>query len=157
MNDPSHLAPVIPLHGQREATKMPRAVIDTKLTERKDLETLPPDNGEEGGYVELRRMSYKEFLQRRDMVSSLSFDGQGKDTKATMEMAQAVVTQFEFQTCIVDHNLLDANDKPLDFRSPKAFSQLDPRVGEEIATYIDEMNKWDRDSEGDDPLPVTED
>jgi len=136
---------------------MPRATVDTATTERKDLETLPPSNGEEGGWVELRRMSYGEFLKRRDMVSKMSFDGQGKDTKATMEMAQEVVTKYEFQTCIVDHNLEDHNGKPVDFRSSKAFATLDPRIGEEIATYIDEMNKWDKEEDEDAPLPSSED
>jgi len=122
-------------------------------TERKDLKTLPSMNGEEGGFVELRRMTYGEFLHRRDMVSKMSFDGQGKDTKATMEMAQALVTQYEFKICIVDHNLTDDNDNPIDFRSTKALSNLDPRVGEEISTYIDEMNKWEPEEDGADPLP----
>jgi len=136
---------------------MPRAVVDVGLTERYDLETLPANSIEEGGWVELRRMSYGEFLKRRDMISKTSFEGQGKDTKATMEMAQEIVTRYEFQTCIVDHNLLDANDKPIDFRSTKAFSTLDPRIGEEIASYIDKMNKWDAEEDGNDPLPPSED
>ena len=136
---------------------MVKATVDTSYTERKDLKTLPGHGGEEGGYVVLRRMSYGEFLKRRDMVSKMSFDGQGKDTKATMEMAQEVVAAYEFKTCIVDHNLTDDNDKPIDFRSSKAFAILDPRVGEEIATYIDEMNKWDAEEDGTDPLPGSRD
>lgn len=156
VNSPaSHLASIIPINALREG-KMPRATV-SRETERKELKTAPGDGNEEGGFVELRRMTYGEFLSRRDMISKMSFDGQGKDTKATMEMAQALVTQFEFKTCIVDHNLTDDNDKPIDFRSAKALAILDPRVGEEISHYIDEMNKWEPEEEGADPLPDSRD
>jgi len=151
----SNLAPVIPINALREG-KMVKATV-SRDSERRELKTAQGDGNEEPGFVELRRMTYGEFLSRRDMVSKMSFDGQGKDTKATMEMAQAVVTQFEFKTCIVDHNLTDDNDKPLDFRSAKSLSILDPRIGEEISTYIDEMNKWEPEEDGADPLPDSRD
>jgi hypothetical protein len=123
---------------------MPKATVDTTATERYDLKTC------EGGFVELRTMSYGEFLRRRDLLSKMSFEGKGKnDQKATIESANAVVAQYEFQACIVDHNLEDDNGKPLDFRSNRTFATLDPRVGEEIASYIDKMNKWDEESEED--------
>lgn len=134
---------------------MPKAVVSPKVTERKELETLPPEDGEEGGFVELRHMSYGEYLKRRDMISNMSFKGEGKNTEAFMKMANEEVALYEFATCIVDHNLQDENGNSLDFRSKRAFQMLNPRVGEEISNYIDEMNKWEKDSE--DPLVTSGD
>jgi len=130
---------------------MPKATVDTAKTERFELKTLPASEGEEAGFVLLRRMSYGEFLKRRDMISKMSMKGEGKNTEAIMEMANEVVTRYEFQTCIVDHNLEDANGSTLDFRSAKTFAQLDPVVGEEIAELIDEYNGFNKDDE-DDPF-----
>lgn len=135
---------------------MPKATVSAGTTVHYDLETLPPQDGEEGGFVDLRYMSYGEYLKRRDMISNMSFKGEGKNTEAFMKMANEEVARFEFQTCIVNHNLQDDNGKELDFRSPRAFQILDPRIGEEISTYIDEMNKWDKDGDAD-PLPSSED
>lgn len=130
---------------------MPKAVVDTTKTEKFELKTLPASETEEAGFVVLRRMSYGEFLKRRDMISKMSMRGQGKDTEAIMEMANEVVTRYEFLTCIVDHNLEDANGKQLDFRSPKTFTQLDPTIGEEIAELIDEYNGFNK-ADDEDPL-----
>jgi hypothetical protein len=129
---------------------MPKATINVGETHRYDLKTLPAEGGDEGGFVELRVMSYGEFLRRRDLLSKLSFEGSGsKEQKATMEQANEIVAQYEFQSCIVDHNLEDDNGKQLDFRNNKAFRSLDPRIGEEIASYIDELNKWNGEDEED--------
>jgi hypothetical protein len=141
--------------GQREANTMPRATVDTSKTDRFELKTLPASEGEEAGFVVLRRMSYGEFLKRRDMISKMSMKGEGKNTEAIMEMANEVVTRFEFLTCIVDHNLEDANGNPLDFRSNKTFAVLDPVVGEEVAELIDDYNGFNRSNE-EDPLVLSE-
>jgi hypothetical protein len=122
---------------------MPKATVDTSVTERFELKTLPE------GFVELRRMSYGEFLKRRDMISKVSYEGQGRDTKATMEFAQEVVTRYEFQTCIVDHNLEDDNGKNIDFRSKQAFAVLAPTIGEEIAELIDKLNGFNEEADED--------
>lgn len=134
---------------------MPKAVVDTTKNERFELKTLPASGDEEAGFVVLRRMSYGEFLKRRDMISKMSMKGQGKDTEAIMEMANEVVTRYEFLTCIVDHNLEDANGTALDFRSSKTFTQLDPVVGEEIAELIDDYNGFNK-VDDDDPLKPSE-
>ena len=126
---------------------MPKATVNTQETEKFTLKTLPGGEGEEDGFVVLRRMSYGEFLTRRDMVSKMSFEGQGKDTKAMMEMAQAEVARYEFQTCIVDHNLEDDNGQLIDFRSKRAFAILSPVVGEEIAELIDDYNGFNQETE----------
>lgn len=134
---------------------MPKATVDTSKTERFELKTLPASEGEEAGFIVLRRMSYGEFLKRRDMISKMSMKGEGKNTEAIMEMANEVVTRYEFQTCIVDHNLEDDNGKQLDFRSVKTFAVLDPVVGEEIAELIDDYNGFNK-SDDEDPLGVSE-
>jgi len=134
---------------------MPRATVDISKTDRFELKTLPPSESEEGGFVVLRRMSYGEFLRRRDMISKMSMKGEGKNTEAIMEMANEVVTRYEFQTCIVDHNLEDENGKQLDFRSSKTFAVMDPVVGEEIAELIDEYNGFNK-GDDDDPLNSSE-
>lgn len=126
---------------------MPVAVVNTQETETHDLKTL------EGAFVELRRMSYGEFLKRRDMVSKMSFKGDAKDTTAYMEMAAAVVTQYEFQTCIVNHNLEEVEGKNLDFRTKRAIEILDPKVGEEISSIIDKMNKFNDRDDDDNVVP----
>ena len=130
---------------------MPKATVDTTSTQRFELETCP------GAFVELRHMSYGEYLKRRDMVSKMGFKGEGKNTEAFMEMANEVVALFEFQACIVDHNLEDDNGTKLEFAGNKGkmtFKTLHPRIGEEISSYIDKMNKWDEG--GEDPLPSSQ-
>jgi len=134
---------------------MPKATVDIARTDRFELKTLPSSDGEEAGFVVLRKMSYGEFLKRRDMISKMSMKGQGKDTEAIMEMANEVVTRYEFQICIVDHNLEDDNGHQLDFRSSKTFANLDPTVGEEIADLIDEYNGFNK-ADDDDPLNSSE-
>ncbi|MCA1806920.1 MAG: hypothetical protein LC687_03525 [Actinobacteria bacterium] len=132
---------------------MPKATVNVTTTERFELKTLPPSDGEEGGFVVLRRMSYGEFLKRRDMLSKMSMRGEGKNTEAIMEMAQEVVTRYEFQICIVDHNLEDDNGNNLDFRTKKGFTELNPMIGEEIADLIDEYNEFNKkDDEEEGPL-----
>lgn len=131
---------------------MPKAIVDTARTDRFELKTLPASDGEEAGFVVLRRMSYGEFLRRRDMISKMSMKGEGKNTEAIMEMANEIVTRYEFQACIVDHNLEDANGNQLDFRSAKTFAQLDPTVGEEIAELIDDYNEFNKSADEEDPF-----
>jgi hypothetical protein len=127
---------------------MPKATVNIE-SQRFELDTCP------GGFVELRTMSYGEFLKRRDMISKMSLRGQGKTSEAVMEMVNEKVAQWEFKTCIVDHNLEDDNGDKLDLAKPHAISKLDPRIGEEISSLIDEMNKWEKD-EDNDPLPSSE-
>jgi len=127
---------------------MPRATVNINDTARFELKTLPPTDDEEGGFVVLRRMSYGQVLQRRAMVSAMKVHGgRGKDFEGEINMMQESVTLFEFQNCIVDHNLTDHDEKPLDFRSPLVVKALDPRVGQEIETYIGKMNNFDEEDE----------
>lgn len=121
---------------------MPRATVSTE-PERKDLKSLP------GGYVTLRRMPYGAWLHRQEMALRLQMEAQGgrgnanATMKGEMQMANKAVTVFEFQQCIVDHNLENDSDERLDFRTPGAVEQLDARVGNEIGEYIREMHEFD--------------
>lgn len=122
---------------------MPKATTNVQDTERKDLKTLPE------GYVVLRRMTYGEFMKRRQMTSNLSVSG-GKgrqDFSGVLELANQKVTEFEFASCVVEHNLEDEEGNLLNFKNPVHLQMLDPRVGEEISSYIDEMNQFNAEEE----------
>jgi hypothetical protein len=136
---------------------MPRATVNINDTIRKDLKTAPPD-----GYVELRRYSYGEKLDRREMVSKMTMkdDGlQGRKSKSTgsmeMQLITAAATQYDFAHCVVDHNLQDETGRKLNLASPQDIRRLDPRIGEEIDTLIGELNNFEEDE--DDFRPAGED
>jgi hypothetical protein len=134
---------------------MPRATSTGTSTERYDLKTLPPQEGEEGGYVVLRRMTYGEFMKRRNMTG-LRFEQHGKQgMQGFLDMVNSKVTEYEMSICIVEHNLEDDNGNLLDFKKPQHIRQLDPRVGEEISTLIDKMNQFD-DEDDESPLESSE-
>lgn len=100
-----------------------------------------------GGWVELRPMTYGQFLQRRDMAMKMGVSGQavqrGMPDKLDVELIQAAVIQFEFKVCIVNHNLEDDNGRKLLLGEPADFQKLDPRIGQEISDLIDEMTQWE--------------
>lgn len=121
---------------------MPRAVVTNDVV-RKELKTLPE------GYVELRPMTYGQAVHRRSMLK-LSFTtskGKGSDFRGEMAAANKEITQFEFATCVIDHNLEDENGNKLNFSSPVDFAKLDPRVGQEIEKYISDLNNFDEDDQ----------
>lgn len=128
---------------------MPVATADLSALTRKDLKTCP------GGYVVLRRMTYGQKLDRMKHVGKLSVDMRGKGkggTKGEMEMLQKGSTIYDFQACIVEHNLeknigTEENPRivPLNLKLMTDIDLLDPRVGEEISTAIDELNNFEDD------------
>ena len=142
---------------------MPRATIDTTATERFDLKSLPAVGDEEAGFVELRKLSYGQILQRRDMATKMAIEGVGgdkrsreEDIRVTTDIIQKAVTEFEFKNCIVSHNLEDAAGKTLNFGDPASVVSLDPQVGQEVAELIDSINDWDSDLTGkDEPTSET--
>ncbi len=135
---------------------MPRATINTAEITRFELESLPKTDEDEGGFVELRKLSYGQILERRDMGAKIAIEGLGdtrskeEDIKVTTEMIQKAVTEFEFKLCIASHNLEDENGTALNFSNPNTVHALDPQVGQEISELIDEMNQWDSDLRGKD-------
>lgn len=106
-------------------------------TRRYDLETV------EGGWVEIRPMTYGQFLQRRDMAMKMGMSGKTGAEKVDIDMMQEAVTRFEFKVCIADHNLEDENNRKLTLSDPSDFNRLDPRVGQEISSLIDELIQWE--------------
>lgn len=129
---------------------MPVATV-SQTTDRKELKSLPAVAGDEAGFVELKKLPYGGILIRRDMSSKMIMEqrarrkGQKADPdevqKVEMELMQEVTRMYEFANCIVSHNLTDVNGNPLDFSKPVHVKSLDPQVGQEIETYIDEMNR----------------
>lgn len=123
----------------------------SQTTERKELKSLPPVAGEDGGYVVLKKLSYGQILLRRDMSSKMIMEqrarrkGRNADSddvqKVEMELMQEVTRLYEFANCIVEHNITDAAGQPLDFSKQVHIKALSPQVGQEIETYIDEMNR----------------
>jgi selenocysteine-specific translation elongation factor len=123
-------------------TPMPNAVVNVGNTEKKELKTCPE------GYVELRRLSYGQKLERQSMAMQTSMREQkGGKAEMDMKMMQQEVSAFEFRHCIAEHNLEDEKGQKLDFRNKANVFRLDPRIGEEIATYIDKMNNFEEGEE----------
>lgn len=119
---------------------MPNALATTNVTEY-DLKTL------EGGKVNLKRMTYGQKLERQGMIK-VQFGGgnrRNSDFKGELEMANRIATYYEFQHCIVSHNLTGENDVLLDLSAPGIIDQLDPRIGEEISNLISELNNFEDD------------
>lgn len=132
---------------------MPRATVDTTVTKHYDLKTCPPD-----GYVEIRKMAYGQKLERLAMVTNMTVKaertkGQRKkgrqDFEGQLNMAQAKVAEFEFKHCIAGHNLEDDKGRLLNFSLPRDVALLDPQIGEEIGTYIDELNQFNAEDDDD--------
>ena len=122
---------------------MPRATVNLEEHTRHDLKTLTE------GFVTLRKLSYGEKLHRRAMVSKMSISGdkKSKDFSGEMQLINEAATQFDFRTCIIDHNLEDENGQKLDFKKLEDIRRLDPRVGEEIDNLISEENNFEEDEE----------
>ncbi len=133
---------------------MPRATVDVTNTKRFPLATLLATEDDDEGFVELRKLSYGQVLERRDMGAKIAIegitDGRQEDLKVTTDMIQQAVTEYEFRHAIASHNLEDEHGVTLNFTDPKAVWALDPQVGQEIGALIDDMNQWDSDLRGKD-------
>jgi hypothetical protein len=117
---------------------MPVAISNPTDTERVDLKTL------EGGWVELRRMTFGQITERRALMKlSIASTKGSKDVKGEMAMANAEITRFEFRNCVVDHNLERTEGIKLNLASPVDFASLDPRVGQEIERLIEVRNNFE--------------
>jgi hypothetical protein len=117
---------------------MPRATVTTEAI-RIELKTAPPD-----GFVEIKQLPYHEMLVRRDKGGKLFFD-QGQEGRVEIATLQAWARAYEFEHCIVDHNLQDENGQKLDFSNSATLSILDPRVGQEIEAEIDKLHNLEED------------
>lgn len=118
---------------------MPKATV-SREHQRYELKSCP------GGFVILRTLSYAEMLSRQDIASRLINEaGEKGDPRMVYEILSLKTAEWEFQTSIVDHNLEDDNGVLLDFRTPMAMKNLDPKIGAEIGRLIDSLNKEDED------------
>lgn len=122
---------------------MPRATVDTTATEKKMLETLPE------GFVVLRKLPYGAKLRRSEEAMKMTMEmggGRGKkNAKADVALLQHASTLFDFRHCIVEHNLEDESGRTLNLASVEDINNLDPRIGEEISSLIDELNNFEND------------
>jgi len=127
---------------------MPRATVNTN-TVRHELKSC------EGAYVVLKPMSYGTKLGRSDQAMKMTLKsdsgprrrGQAQTSETEISMLQKAATQIDFQNCIVEHNLEDETGRLLDFRSFNDIDSLDPKIGEEISTLIDELNNFTSEEE----------
>lgn len=120
---------------------MPKAFAVTDIT-RHELKTCPD------GYVVLKRMTYGQMLQRREMVKMAVALGKGKNTVGEMALANKHVSYLEFSWCIVEHNLeKDDNGTLFNFNNSADVDALDPRIGSEIDSLINEMNNFEDNEE----------
>lgn len=95
----------------------------------------------EGGYVELRQLSFDELLERRDNAMNVTQKMGTKDADATIRFANKWSNYFTFPRCITEHNLT-FDGQPIDFSKPqRAFALLDPKIGAEIEAEIDKLNQ----------------
>lgn len=117
---------------------MPRATVTTE-TIHIDLKTCP------GGYVELRQLPYHEMLVRRDRAAKYVMDEASQGKRVEVETVQSWARGYEFQHCIIDHNLEDEFGGKLDFSNAMTLTILDPRVGEEIEEAIDKLHNREED------------
>lgn len=127
---------------------MPRATVTTEAI-KVELKTCPPD-----GFVKLKQLPYHEMLVRRDRGGQLFFDPTGTEQKVEIATLQAWARAYEFEHCIMDHNLEDEHGNKLDFSKAETLRQLDPRVGQEIEDAIDKLHNVEADVK-DFPLPAS--
>lgn len=121
---------------------MPIATANVVDTERKELKSLA------GAFVVLRRMTYGQIVDRRALMK-LSVSGNQKDKNSIqgeMAMANRQITIFEYRHCVVDHNLekeVNGATVKLNLGDAEDMNLLDPRVGQEIEQYINDMNNFE--------------
>jgi hypothetical protein len=118
---------------------VPRATV-TQTTERFDLKSCPE------GYVVIRRMTYGEKLNRQDDMMNMQTTADPKDKEMRIQIMAKKVALQDFANLVVEHNLTDENDTPLNFKNPAHVNLLDPQIGEEIGRYIDQINSFEEDA-----------
>lgn len=115
---------------------MPVAVIVNALSDKKDLKSCP------GGFVIVRRMNYGEKLYRNNIATRMlmSANKDSKDFQGELDMQTEEVAYWEFANLIVEHNLTDEKEQPLNFKNRDHVRRLAGPVGDEIGQIIDEWN-----------------
>lgn len=122
---------------------MPRATVNTEV-QTFQLKTC------EGGYIKAKPLSYGQKKSRADasghMWAELLEKG-GLGNRMNLDTITRAATLFDFQNCIVEHNLEDDNGRPLNFDNDGTLDILDPRVGDEIEAHLATLNGDDTDME----------
>lgn len=122
---------------------MPNATVNTDDTTRFELKSLT------GGFVVLRRLTYGQKLKRRAMTSSMVMRSErGKRSlEGEMQLINEAASAFDFQHCVVDHNLEDVSGRKLQLGNKEDLAKLDPRIGEEIEELMDKLNNFESEAE----------
>jgi hypothetical protein len=113
---------------------MPRATVAVDSQTFK-LETCPD------GWVKIRRMTYGEKLTRQDDMMNMQTST--KDDMMNIRIQAKKMALVDFANLILEHNLTDENDVPLNFKNAADVAKLDPRIGDEIGKYIDSINSFE--------------
>lgn len=113
---------------------MPRATVASQ-TEKFELKSLPE------AYVVIRRMTYGEKLSRTDAMMNMRTSTEDKEMQISL-MSKKIAFQ-DFASLIIEHNLTDENDKPLNFKNAADVDRLDPVVGDEIGQLIDSISSFE--------------
>lgn len=98
----------------------------------------------EGAWVDLKPLPYGLLIERRDKASRMSMvsDRGGRtENRMDIDMMQSETRRYEFNHCVIDHNLGDGNGRKLNFSNPSEMNLLDPKVGQEIEQLIDTLNQ----------------
>lgn len=134
---------------------MPVATVDSNAWDRRDLKSL------EGAYIMVRPLPYGMVLERRDKATRMFMESEtgsaknkkrdeGNVSRMEVEMLNEFSTLYDFRYCIGEHNLTDAKEQLLDLGTKMAIKSLNPKVGEEIAGILDEINKLDEEFDDED-------
>jgi hypothetical protein len=126
---------------QRE-NDMPVAVVTSEPV-RKDLKSLPE------GYVVIREMTYGEKIYRSGMTGAMKLLKETKsDYIGEMSMETQKITIWDFANLVVEHNLQDVDGRELNFKNEQDVRKLSAKIGDEVGTYIDEINSFQDIDEG---------
>ena len=115
---------------------MPRATVTTDTTVVQ-LKTLPE------GYVKVKPLSYGQKKTRADKSASMWAELKERGGLGDRMMLDTITrssTLFDFQNCIVDHNLEDERGNKLNFDNEATLDVLDPRIGDEIEKILAGIN-----------------
>lgn len=137
---------------------MPVGTIDTSESERRELKSLP------GAYIRVRPLPYGMKLERRDKATRMFMESEGapakgnrknnnaskETTRLELETLNKWSAFYDFQYCIVEHNITDTNERVLDFTKRMDFESLSPKIGSEIERILDEINNEDEDFDEED-------
>jgi hypothetical protein len=125
---------------------MPKATVTTD-TQHFELKSL------EGAYVDVRALSYGEKKAREDIASRMyaeSLERNGTRPENNRLFIDTMARQsvlYDFQRCIIDHNLEDDRGNKLNFNNDGTLDILDPRVGSELEKILSMLNGDDADLE----------